>query len=543
MTPVIAPEKLTQDGKEDTKEKYNEIRYSNKVSKVSKGSKVSTASKAAKGRNVKIGVIAAAGKGTRAYPRTSFIPKPLFRFGEKSMLELNAEIQFKEFKVERLIVLVGYLKEQVIEEVERIRAKYPRKIIETAEWTTKGLAADVASLREKIDGDFTLILGDEFYYKTKHAGMLKAWQAKKNAKSLIAVWKSDLISNIRKNYSVELKGDQVLKLIEKPKNPPNNLAGLGTYFFTKEFFEYYDKTPPSERSGVVELTDVIDLIARESESVYVKDVEGRYFNINSLADYYTVHYTIRSEEFKKYKISLVVPALNNEATLPDVISDFKPAVHEIIVVDLGSEDQTRELARKNKVKLIETDPVPELGVHNARAIYSAMKEAKGDIVVLATANGTFRERDLPKLLEYLKDCDMAVGTRTTRQMMEQGSNLRPMYRWLNVAFGKLVEIFWWSVEPRFTDIGCIYRAIWKDSLLKIYDELEATDKTYSVEMMIEIMRYHMRCIEVPVSFYQSYGYVAEDSLRLQWRYFFSVWALILSRRIRFLGWLRSKFSK
>ena len=134
------------------------------------------------------------------------------------------------------------------------------------------------------------------------------------------------------------------------------------------------------------------------------------------------------------------------------------------------------------------------------------------------------------MLEYLKDCDMAVGTRTTRQMMEQGSNLSPLYRWLNVFFGKLVEILWWSREPRFTDIGCIYRAIWKDSFEKITPDLRAKDKTFSLEMMIEIMRYHMRCIEVPVSFYKRYGSVLEESMSDRWRYFFSVLRLIFRRR-------------
>ncbi|NJN50906.1 MAG: hypothetical protein HC809_03100, partial [Gammaproteobacteria bacterium] len=62
-------------------------------------------------------------------------------------------------------------------------------------------------------------------------------------------------------------------------------------------------------------------------------------------------------------------------------------------------------------------------------------------------------------------------------------------------FGKLVEILWWGQEPRFTDIGCLYRAIWKDSFEKIAHELEAKNKTFSLEMMIEIMR----CFMVPLS--------------------------------------------
>ncbi len=484
-----------------------------------------------KKRGIQVGVIAAAGKGTRAYPRTSFMPKPLFPFENQSILERNVELMFQTLGVKKLYVIVGHLQELVLAEVDRIRAKYPDREIETAQWTQKGLGADVASLRGRFDGDFALILGDEFYYQTNHEQLAKMWKSKPRADSLIAVLPSLFISHIRKNYSVLLKGTRVVDLVEKPQDPPNNLLGLGSYVFSQKYFEYFDKTPPSERSGVVELTEVIDLMSRELE-VHGVALKGTYYNINSLADYYAANYLIRTEKFAKYKISLLVPSLNNAATLPDVLSDFEKHVDEIIVVDMGSEDGTQDLAAKNRKAKVFRESAPRefFGVHYAPAIYAAMRQCQGDIIVLAPADGSFRAVDLPKLLEYLKDSDMAVGTRTTRQMMEQGANLSPLYRWLNVFFGKLVEILWWGQEPRFTDIGCLYRAIWKDSFEKIAHELEAKNKTFSLEMMIEIMRYHMRCIEVPVSFYQRYGAIREETMSDRWRYFFSVLRMIFQRR-------------
>lgn len=492
---------------------------------------------------LRVGVIAAAGKGTRAYPRTSFIPKPLFLFENKTILERNVELQFKILGVERLYIIVGHLKEMVLEEVERIRPRFPGKEILTAEWTGKGLAADIANLRDRIHEDFSVILGDEFYYGTNHEILLSAWAKKRKRQALIAILRTGLLSDIRKNYSVELKGEKVLHLIEKPQDPPNDLLGLGTYVFTKEYFDYFDSTPPSQRSGVVELTEVIHRMALQG-GVIASILDGRYFNINSLADYYTANYLIRSEKFDRYRISLVIPSHNNEATLPDVISDFRDRVHEIIVVDTGSEDRTRELARKGKVALMEWDD-PQIsrgkvqrGVNNGRAVYAAMKRAKGDIIVLVPADGSFRARDLPKLLEYLKDSDMAVGTRTTRQLIEQGSNLNPLNRWLNVSFGKIVEILWWDQEPRFTDIGCIFRALWRDSFEKISPDLGAADRSYSVEMMIEIVRYHMRCIEIPVSYYRRYGSSPDDTALEQFRYFFSLLWMIFGRRFKTVDRLR-----
>ena len=492
------------------------------------------------GSQVRIGVIAAAGKGTRAYPRTSFVPKPLFRFDGQTLLERNAEMLFKSFGVRKLFVLVGHLREQVVEEVDRIRSRHKDREIEPALWTQRGLASDVASLRSEIREDFVLVLGDEFYHETNTNKLSDAWRSRRNSEALIAVWRSDLVSYIRKNYSVELRGQKVERLIEKPQNPPNDLVGLGTYVFKKSYFDHFDHTGPSLRTGVVELTDVIDHIARTTGRVYAQEIGGRYFNINSLADYYAVNYYLRTRSFHKYRISLIIPARNNAATLPDVISDFRQSVDEIVVVDMGSTDDTVRLAEKARVKVVRFAGASDLSPVDGRAVYEGLFRAAGDILVVAAPDGSFRAHDLPKLLEYLKDCDLAVGTRTTRQMIEQGANLRPVYRWLNVFFGKFVEILWWGQEPRYTDIGCVYRAIWKDSFEKISGELRARDRTFCLEMMIETMRFHMRCIEVPVSYYQRYGRAPDESLRSRWRYFFSVLALILGRRFPSLGRLGRK---
>jgi len=480
-----------------------------------------------KPRTIKIGVIAAAGKGTRAYPRTSFIPKPLFTFEQETILEKNVQLMFKTLGVKKLYIVVGHLKEMVLEEIERIRRKYPQFDIESANWTQKGLAADIASLEGRIHDDFVVILGDEFYYGTNHEILLTDWKKHPRGQSIIGILESSLLSDIRKNYSVELEGARIKNLVEKPENPPNNLLGLGTYVFTPEFFSHFKATPPSKRSGVIELTDVIDKMARETGEVYASIFKGRYFNINSLADYYTASYLIRSDKFPQYKISLVVPSFNNPSTLTDVLRDFHPHVHEIVVMDMGSD--TPHVPRVSKVRSM-TAAHRTRGLYNAQAIYNAMEQCRGDIIVLVPPDGSFRARDLPKLLEYLKDCDMVVGTRTTRQLIEQGANLRPIYRWLNVALGKAVEILWWGQEPRFTDIGCMYRAIWRDSFMKIMPDLKSPGKTYSVEMMIEVVRYHMRCVEIPVSFYKRYGALPEDSASELWKYFFSVLFLIFSRR-------------
>lgn len=450
-------------------------------------------------KKIETGVIAAAGKGTRSYPRTSFIPKPLFRIEGKSILERNIELLARKIKVSRIYVIVGHLAEQVMAEVERVRPLYPDVQIETSFWTRKGLASDVASLENRIEGPFVTVLGDELYHHSDHQKILATWKKHRHLAASVAVKETPLVSHIKKNYSVELDGDRVLKLIEKPENPANRLLGLGTYLFTPTFFETFKATPPSERTGVVEITDVIDAMARQTSRVYATRIQCSYFNINSLQDFHHAVYEIRNERFHQFKKSLIIPASNREQSIDDVLNDFKSSVDEIIVVDAGSTDRTAQIAKSHGARVVAFDGPRE---KEGAMVMRGLEEARGDLCIVVSADGTFRSKDLPKLMEYMKDCDMAIGTRTTRQMIEQGANLKTVRRIVNLMAGKMIEIFYWGMEPRFTDAGCRYFSIWKDTFMKIRPRLHEEGALYIAEMMTEVVRSLFRCIEVPVTYFK-----------------------------------------
>ncbi|MDF3819879.1 sugar phosphate nucleotidyltransferase [Leptospira sp. 96542] len=484
-------------------------------------------------KKIKIGVIAAAGKGTRAYPRTSFIPKPLFVIEGKSILHRNVELLYKTFGIEKVYILVGHLKEQILGEIENIRLHLPKVVIEPAEWTEKGLASDVASLAPFIKEPFITILGDEFYYKTDHEEFLRVLKKHPHMAASIGVVRTSLLSRIRKNYSVVLEKDKIINLVEKPEDPPNELLGLGSYYFSTKYFEYFEKTPPSSKSGVIEITDVIDKMAKETdEGVFATNLSCEYFNINSMQDYYQAIYEVRNDLFPKFKLSLVIPTNQNERSITDVIVDFKDKFHEIIVIDNESQDDTVNLSKKEKVKVIsfpgEGDP-KRLG----EQVRKGIEASTGDIVVVVSPDASFRSKDFPKLLEYMKDSDMVIGTRTTRQMIEQGSNLKPLYRLVNLLMGKLVEVFWWGQEPRFTDVDCHYFSVWRDSYNQVRPNLVQEDRQFIVELMIEIVRSHMRCIEIPVSYFKPVGQI-EYSLMDMIRDTYVIFKMIIAKKF-FLG--------
>ncbi len=202
----------------------------------------------------------------------------------------------------------------------------------------------------------------------------------------------------------------------------------------------------------------------------------------------------------KKLISVVIPAYNEQDSIGYVVADFVQVADEVLVVNNQSRDRTEEVAREKGARV---ENVKLVGYGDT--IKWGLDHAIGDILVVVEADHSFRSKDLGKFLEYLKDADMVIGTRTTREMIEQGSNMGGLLRLGNVVVGKMIELMWWGQEPRFTDVGCSYRAIWRESWHKIRDQVHGVGPEFSPEMMIEILRARRRVVEIPVSYYPRVG--------------------------------------
>lgn len=202
-------------------------------------------------------------------------------------------------------------------------------------------------------------------------------------------------------------------------------------------------------------------------------------------------------------VSVIVPAYNEEATIRAVVQDFvsHPAVDEVLVVDNNCKDRTAELAREAGARVV-TETEPGYGC----ALRRGMREASGDLFVLVEADGSFRAADLSKFLSYVEPGTLVIGTRTTRQMVQQGANMPFLLRWGNVTVAKLLELFWYAAhEPRLTDVGCTYRALPRAAWERIRDGLTEAGPSFSPEMMCEVLRHRLRLIEIPINYYARAG--------------------------------------
>ena len=474
------------------------------------------------------GVIPAAGEGIRAYPATRHVPKVLLEVAGKPLIVRNVELLRDQLGVRDITIIVGHLGEQIRDvfgsgEAFGVAITY----LECPD-PKIGLARGLLPAIDRLAQPFVAILGDELYLNSNHGDLARLDLG--SAVAACGVHQTRYKRQIQKNYSVRIADGRIAQLVEKPVAPHDDLLGVGTYILHPRMGDWIRRTPPSPRSGRVELTDALMFAVTGGETVLPIPITGQYVNVNSVEDYNDANYAARKLSFDRCKVSLVVPAYNEEESIGYVIDDFLPRVQEVLVVDNSSRDRTAEVAREHGAR-VETVALKGYG----DSIKYGLDHAMGDILIVAEADHSFHAKDLDKLLEYLKDADMVIGTRTTREMIEQGTNMRGPVRWGNVAVGKLVEALWWNQQPRFTDVGCTYRGIWKEAWHNIRDRMHGTGPEFSPEMMIEILRARRRVIEIPISYYARVSGSSKHSANY-WR--ISITALRMLNTIlrkRFLG--------
>ena len=443
-------------------------------------------------------LIPAAGRGLRAYPKTKYLPKPLLEIDGKTLLQRNIEILRDELSIKDITVIVGYEGEQIISRFGSggslgVALRYLK--CDDAEI---GLARGLLLAETLFQKPFVTMLGDELYHRANHRELLASFDH--SVQAVCAVLTTNDLHQIKKNYSLQMHDGFISALIEKPQTIENNLLGCGTFVFTPEIFTAIRNTPVSSRSGRNELIDAINLLAQTSKTVRPFYLTGRYFNINTVDGYNYAQYKIRAERFANCKVSVVIPAYNEEQSIGFVVDDFKDQVDEVLVVNNSSRDNTAQVAAAAGAR-VETAKLIGYG----DTIRYGLDRAIGDILVVVEADHSFKSRDLSKLLEYLKDADMVIGTRTTRELVEQSTNMRGPVRWGNVFVAKGVEVLWWKQQPRFTDVGCTYRALWRETYQAIRPLLRGVGPELSPEMMIAVLQVNKRIIEVPVSYHQRIG--------------------------------------
>ncbi|MFH1541427.1 MAG: glycosyltransferase family 2 protein [Elusimicrobiota bacterium] len=202
------------------------------------------------------------------------------------------------------------------------------------------------------------------------------------------------------------------------------------------------------------------------------------------------------------QISVGLTAYNDDLSIGFAVKDFlsQKNVAKVIVVDNNSVDRTTEEGLKAGAEVV-GESIQGYGACCIRALKEAMKF--GNIVCLVEGDCTFSGSDLKKLIAYIENADMVIGTRTTKELNTPDSQLNFFIQWGNVFMAKLLQTRFWNV--RLTDLGCTFRLIRKEALEKIIDQLKVEGNHFSCEMLLVALKNNLMIIEIPVTLKRRVG--------------------------------------
>jgi glucose-1-phosphate thymidylyltransferase len=209
------------------------------------------------------GLIPAAGLGTRLRPLTYTLPKPLLSVTNKPIIMYAIE-DLRDAGITDIGIIVSDFVKAALEkeglEVEGVNITYIRQAEQL------GIAHAVKQARDWLDGeDFCLYLSDNLF-EDGVKRYVQTFQAEQ-VDAVIALVK---VPNPRE-FGVAVLDNlgKVTRILEKPQNPPSNLAVAGVYCFKNRVLDVIDNLNPSAR-GEYEITDAIQGLMRDGT---VKGVE------------------------------------------------------------------------------------------------------------------------------------------------------------------------------------------------------------------------------------------------------------------------------
>jgi len=133
--------------------------------------------------------------------------------------------------------------------------------------------------------DFILLLADEIMIHPNPQQMIDTFN-NENLFVLCGVTRVENRSQISKTYSVisNEADNRIYRLIEKPRNPFNDIMGTGNCIFKNEIFDYVPYTPTNYMRKEKELPDLIQCTIDDGKPVKLFFINAEYVNINTPED-------------------------------------------------------------------------------------------------------------------------------------------------------------------------------------------------------------------------------------------------------------------
>jgi dolichol-phosphate mannosyltransferase len=223
-------------------------------------------------------------------------------------------------------------------------------------------------------------------------------------------------------------------------------------------------------------------------------------------------------------VSIIIPALNEEMTIAQVIDEISQAgiqsrgyKVEVLVVDNNSTDRTREIAREKSVRVV-IEHIKGKG----RAVRTALESVSGDFVFMLDADYTYPATYIPSMIDILQDGHDVVMCSRLKGKIEDGAMSK-----MNLLGNRLLT--WMAntlYKTRISDLCTGYWGFTRDVINSL--KLDAEGFELEATLFAEIARLGYRIGEVPINYRRRLTpdklNSLKDGLRIGW--------MLLTRRFR-----------
>lgn len=229
-----------------------------------------------------MGVILAAGKGTRMRPFSEKWPKPILPVLGVPLMAWQLQMM-QGLGVRRVVVVIGHLGHEVVRALGD-GSRYGVEITYVEQEETLGIAHAVSRLEAHVDRPFFLFLGD-IYFATENLGSMVERFRAGGLGGVLACRREPNLEAIKRNFVVLTDAHGVVqRVIEKPRHPRTDLKGCGIYLFDQSFFDAVRRTPRTAMRNEYEITDSIQIFLDDGYKVEAAEVVRADMNVSYPAD-------------------------------------------------------------------------------------------------------------------------------------------------------------------------------------------------------------------------------------------------------------------
>jgi len=224
------------------------------------------------------------------------------------------------------------------------------------------------------------------------------------------------------------------------------------------------------------------------------------------------------------KLSIVIPVYNEVSTIEELLKRVKAVEgigKEIIAVDDGSEDGSREVLRK----MSEADPSLKViyqpqNMGKGAALRTGFESASGDYVIVQDADLEYDPQDYHKLIKPITDgkAKVVYGSRFT------GEHRNMNYKhWVGNKFLTFITNILY--DTTLSDMETCYKLIPCELIKKL--KLRANRFDFEPEITAKVLKTGVRIYEVPISYA---GREMDEGKKINWKDGLpALWALIKYR--------------